>query len=236
MIQDSKTILRRRLERIREPAKFSTLFETYSKRPPLSIKKGNIIFYEGDQPDRLYFIKEGYVKMYHASEEGRDAIIYLYGPGSLLGVRALTSQDQALKHNAEAITDVKIITVTRKDYLGMIVDNPEFLIDLLHIFIDRLNYTERKLEGFILADAVARVSSFLSDCAARFGKKQGKKVILPLPLTHQLISEFVGSFRETVTNALSRLEKDKIIKLERGKVTILDLRKLNKYALPSKIK
>ncbi len=236
MIQDSKIILQRRLERIWEPAKFSILFENSTKRPPLSIKKGNIIFYEGDQPDRLYFIKEGYVKMYHSAKEGRDAIIYLYGPGSLLGVRALTSQDHALRHNAEAITDVKIITITRKDYLDMIVDHPEFLVDLLHIFIDRLNYTERKLEGFILADALARVSSFLSDCAARFGKNQGKKVILPLPLTHQLISEFVGSFRETVTNALNRLEKDRIIRLERGKVTILDLKKLNKYAQPSKTK
>lgn len=233
MIQDTAS-LRKRLEHIWESPNFVPFFEKYSKRKPLQIKKGNIIFYEGDQPDRLYFIKQGFVKMYHMSKEGRDAIIYLHGPGSVMGVRALTSQDQALKHNAEAITDVEIITIPRKEYLDILTEHPEFLVDLLHIFIDRLNYTERKLEGFILADTTARVASFLYDCAVRFGKKQGNHIILPLPLTHQRIAEFVGSFRETVTGALNRLSKDGVIQIERSKITIPNLKKLHKYTQNSK--
>lgn len=225
-----------RLEKIWQKPDFISFFEKHSKRHPLKIKKGNMIFYEGDQPERLYFIKKGFVKMYRLSEEGKNTIIYLYGPGSMLGVRALTSKDEALKHNAEAITDVEIVTISRKDYFDAVQKNPDYLIDLLHIFLDRLLQTERKLEGFITVDATARVANFLSDVAARFGKPtspQGRekngKVIIDLPLTHQQIAEFVGSVRETVTIALHNLEKSKLVKIEKGRIVILNPKKLKSY-------
>lgn len=222
-MDEDKQKLRTRLERIWKAPDFTAFFQKYAKRAPLNIKKGNIIFYQGDQPDRIYFIKEGFVKLYKMSEEGKDTVIYLYGPGSILGVRALTSEDERLRHSAEAITDVEIITMGRREYLLLALEHPEYIVDLLHVFIERLNYTERKLEGFILTDATARVANFLADCAKRFGT-------LP-PLTHQLIADFVGSFRETVTVALNRLQKEKILKVERGKITILNLKKLNEQAL-----
>ncbi|MBI2190150.1 MAG: Crp/Fnr family transcriptional regulator, partial [Candidatus Levybacteria bacterium] len=153
-----KQKLKTRLEKIWQQPDFTSFFQKYAKRPPLNIKKGNIIFYQGDQPDRIYFVKEGFVKLYRMSEEGKDTVIYLYGPGSILGVRALTSQDERLRHNAEAITDSEIITMSRKEYLDLVLEHPEYLVDLLHVFIERLNYTERKLEGFILTDATARVA------------------------------------------------------------------------------
>lgn len=227
---DSSKITKR-LEKIWESADFRALFET-SQRKPLNVKKGNAVLYQGDIPDRLYFIKNGFVKLYRLSEDGKDAIVYLYGPGSILGIRALTSEDKELKHNAEALTDVEIVTIPREDYIKFLSQNPENFIDLLNVFIDRLNYSENKIEGFITKDVTSRVANFLSYVSNRFGEKNGKSTVIPIPLTHQLVSEFVGAARETVTLALSRLEKEKIIKLERGKITILDQDKLNKY--PSK--
>lgn len=224
------TKLRNRLNRIWQEPDFVSFFETYSKRPAIHVKAGNTFFYEGDEPDRLYFIKKGYVKLHHLSEEGKDTIIYLYGPGTILGVRALTSEDKALKHNAQAITDVTVISLARKDYLDIIEQHPEYLIDLLHVFIDRLNHTERKLEGFIMTDSTARVADFLAECAHRFGVKKDGMIALPIPLTHQRIAEFVGAFRETVTLAIRRLEKEGAISVKRGEIIIQNLAKLKRVA------
>lgn len=222
--------LRNRLLTIWKPPDFTTFFKKYSKRPPLNIKKGGNIFYEGDQPEKIYFIAEGFVKMHHASEDGKETIIYLYGPGSILGVRALTSIDRDLKHDAKAITDVKIITMSREDYIDILAKNPEYLVDLLHVFIERLNYTEKKLEGFIISDATSRVAAFLYNCLIRFGGKQKGEIILPVPLTHQDIADFVGSFRETVTGAIQHLEKEKVLIYKREGITILDIQKLKRFA------
>jgi CRP/FNR family transcriptional regulator len=225
---DIQSPLSARLNSLWKGPDFLTFFGKYAKRPPLKLKKGATVFYQGDQPDKIYFIKKGYVKMFRVSESGRDSIIYLYGPGSLLGVRALTSKDEALRHDAEALTDAEIVTITRKDYLEILSQHPEYIVDLLHVFIGRLNYTERKLEGFVLTDTLSRVSNFLADCGNRFGVKKGKDIILPLPLTHQRIADFVGAFRETVTIAINKLEDEKIITVEKGVVTIHNMKKLEK--------
>lgn len=235
MIQD-KLSFRDRLEKLWEISSSYPILEKHFKRKPLRIKKGNVIFYEGDQPDRLYFIKMGYVKIYRTSEEGKSTITYLYGPDSILGIRALTSKDQCLRHTAEAITDVEVLTIPRKDYLDLVAQHPNFLVDLLNIFIDRLNLTERKLEGFITTDAQARVANFIFDTATHFGEPsrgsgQGKnnQVTIPIPLTHQQIAEFVGSVRETVTVALHNLEKDGVIQMEQGKINVKNLKTLYRY-------
>lgn len=232
---ESNMGLRKRLEKIWEVPNMDELLKNHAKRPPLKITKGQTIFYEGDQPERLFFITKGFVKLYHLSEEGKDSVIYLYGPGNILGIRALTSADKALKHNAEALTDVEIITVPHREFIDIATDNPEYLIDILHSFIQRLNYAERKLEGFITNDATTRLANFLSDAAIRFGQKKKEGISIPIPLTHQQIAEFVGSARETVTIALHKLAKEGIVKIARGKVDILNKRKLDKYSnLPNR--
>lgn len=223
--------LKNRLENIWEAPNFTDFLKRFTKRAPFRIKKGNVIFFEGDQPERIYFIKRGFVKLYRTSPEGRSTIIHLYGPGTMLAIRALTSKDKRLKHTAEAITDVEVITVPEKDYFAAIEQNPQYLIDLLHVFIQRLDYTERKLEGFILTDTTARVASFLYDLALRFGKRKDGTITIPLSLTHQLIAEFVGTFRETVTVAINRLKRDGILKDEKAQITILDIKKLKTQAL-----
>ena len=231
LVNSDNSVLSDRLKNIWVAPDFSSFFKKYAKRPSLLIKSGKTIFYEGDEPGKLYFIKKGFVKLYRISPEGRSTIIYLYGPGSLLAVRALTSRDKQLRHTAEAMTDVEVIAISEKDYLDTLSNNPEYLVDLLHVFIDRLNYTERKLEGFILTDTTARVASFLYDLVVRFGTKKNGKIELPLLLTHQTIAEFVGAFRETVTIAMNRLRKDEVLEDKRGKITILSVVKLKEQVL-----
>lgn len=221
-------LLKQRLENIWQPADFEPIFAS-SKRVPYLIRQKTILFSDGEPLDKLYFIKEGFVKLYRLSENGRETIIYPYGPGDVLGLRALISKDKCTKHNAESLTDIKVMTLSHQEFFGFTLEHPEYLIDLMHLCLNRLLYTETRLEAFITTDTTSRVAIFLNYCMKRFGKETNGKVILPIILTHQLIAEFIGSVRETVTLALQRLEKEKILKIEKGKITILDSKALNQY-------
>lgn len=225
--------LRARLNTIWQARDFTSFLKALSDKKPHVIKKGTIIFNEGDPVNRLYFIIDGYLKLYRVSEEGRDSTSYLLGPSYVLGIRALTSEDECAKHNAQALTNISVITISHKEYFELLTGHPEFLVDLLHVFIDRLNYTERKLEGFMLTDATARVANFLLDTNQRFNSKNSQPVTLPLKLTHQLIADFVGSFRETVTLSLKKLEGEKIISNNKGLITIINLNRLKRYSYGS---
>ena len=113
-MEDHFSPLVNRLNSLWKGPDFSDFFEKYSKRAPLKIKKNATIFYEGDLPEKIYFVKKGYVKLYRMAESGRDAAIYLYGPGSILGLRAVTSRDGILRHSAEALTDCEVVWIPKK--------------------------------------------------------------------------------------------------------------------------
>jgi len=223
-----------RLDHIWQKADFFAFFSKYSPNKEKLIKKHTILFNNGDELTQLCFIKEGFVKLYQLAENGRETTIYLSGPGNVLGIRALTAQNESASHTAEALTDLVIITISRKSFLSILDQHPEHIVDLAHLFIERLNHTEKRLEGFIVTDATARVAHFLHDSALRFGVKVGSGTLLPLPLTHQRISEFVGSFRETVSVVMKRLEKENAISLKRGKIMIPSMDKLLSIAYPQK--
>lgn len=218
--------LQKRLSELYKSADFFNFFEKFATRPPRKYKKDTTLFYEGDQTDKIYFIKSGYVRLYRVSKKGRDAVIYLYGPGSILGLRALTAKNRTLRHSADTMTACEISYILRDEYIKIISQNPEYIIDLMRMFIDRLENAETKLEGFILTDALSRIASFLYDCGKRFGIKENGFVVIPLPLTHQKIADFIGTFRETATIAINKLEDEKIISIDKGIITILKLRKL----------
>lgn len=224
------TNLKERLSRIWERPDFFAFFEKFA-RPPRLIKKGTVICNPGDPLQGVYFIKEGYIKLYEISENGKETIIYLTGPGNMLSLRAIVSKEHTAHQYAEAITDVILYTMAMQEFFAVLLAHPEHIADLLHVLVDRLNHAERRIEGFIAGDVTTRVANFLYDSALRFGKTYDNQVILPVELTHQRISEFVGSFRETVTLALSRLQKEKLIKVSRAKITIFDLEKLHQRSL-----
>lgn len=230
-MNDPKSLLKERLDKFWLSPDLQSFFEKFSKKPPHLVKKGTILFNSGDPLSGIYFIKSGFIKLYRLSGDGKETIIYLTGPGNLLGLRALISEDQKARHYTEAITDCEIFNMTRKEYFDILSEHPEYLIDLMYVFIDRLNHAERRVEGFISQDATSKVAHFLVDAAIRFGKKREKSINLPFPITHQRIAEFVGIYRETVTLALHELVKKGAITLKRSQIIIRDLDKLKTFTL-----
>lgn len=224
----NNTRLRARLTKIWEKPDLLAFFKTYSKRPPRRIKKNTVLFNPGDPLHGIYFIAEGFIKLYEVSEDGKETIIYLTGPGNLLSLRAIISKEQTAHQYTEAITDVTLYTMTMEEFFSVLSENPEHMVDLIHALLDRLNHAERRVEGFIAGNVASRVASFLYDAAIRFGEKKDGRVSFPISLTHQRIADFVGSFRETITVSLKQLQKEGLIEMSRGKITILNLDKLHK--------
>lgn len=229
-MEEAKHKLASRLEKIWEAPDLYALFRKYSKQKPHLVKKGTVLFNSGDPLSGIYFIKSGFIKLYRVSDDGRETVIYLTGPGNLLGLKALISKDARAHHYAEALTDCQIINMTREELFQILSAHPEHLVDLGYAFIERLNHAERRVEGFISSDTKTRIANFLLDITIRFGKKTDKNILLPLPLTHQRIAEFVGAYRETVTLAVNELEKMEVIKNRRGRITVTNLRKLKTLA------
>lgn len=222
--------LQNRLDHIWEAPDFDSFFKSFAKTPIRKIKKSGTLFFQGDESNKIMYLKSGFVKLFQTTEDGREPVVYLYGPGSILGLRALTSQDHVYWHGSETLTDCEIVIMKTEQYKEILSSHPEYIVDLLYLFIQRLNYTERRLYGFITAEITTRVAAFLYDCALRFGQEKTGKISIPIPLTHQLVAEFVGSARESVTIALNKLVKNGDVVYARGEISVLNMEKLKETA------
>lgn len=222
--------LKLRLDHVWETPDFASFFKEFPKNSIRKIKKGDTLFYQSDETSKIIYLKSGFVKLYQTTEDGHEPVVYLYGPQSVLGLRALTSKEHTYWHTSEALTDCEIIIISAEDYKEKLAGEPEHIVDLLYLFIQRLNYTERRLYGFIAAETTTRVAAFLYDCALRYGVAQKDEILIPIPLTHQVISEFVGAARESVTISFNKLIKDGVMEHARGQMIVKNMEKLQKKA------
>src|SRR6476469_3106768 len=53
------------------------------------LERGDILFHEGDQGDRLYVIAEGKIKLGRTSSDGRENLLAILGPGAMFGELSL---------------------------------------------------------------------------------------------------------------------------------------------------
>src|SRR3974390_3257678 len=56
-------------------------------------RKGQVIFYEGNQPQGIYCLNSGKVKIHKLGDDGKEQIVRLAKKGSIIGYRALLSGD-----------------------------------------------------------------------------------------------------------------------------------------------
>ncbi len=101
---------------------------------PLQFKKGETIFFEDEQLQELFCIREGACKFSKTNKKGDEQIINLLGEGELMGRRSLISQKGALV-TATAVTATTLCCMPQKLVLENIQNNNAFCLDVLNGFI-----------------------------------------------------------------------------------------------------
>jgi len=118
------------------PLDFSLLLK--AGLPRRSFVADDVIFREGDKGGALYVIEKGQVEI-HAGHR----VLAILGPGEFFGEMSLIDPSPR-SATAVAVTDVKLIPVSEKEFLRIVGETPSFALDLLRLFARRL----RARDGF----------------------------------------------------------------------------------------
>ena len=182
-------------------------------------KEGVIILAE-QEGDTLFIIQEGQVKVCISSEEGREVILSLLGPGSVFGELALL--DGKLRSANVIATDAtSLVMLRRSDFQQLIYKTPEIAMALLAELAGRLRRTDRQIEGLALLDVTSRISETLLQLADDQGKETAEGIAIDSRPTHQELANMSGTTRETVSRALKRLESQGYISCRGRKIIIM---------------
>lgn len=184
--------------------------------------KGRIIYMPGETGEALFLLKRGSVHLYRLSSEGRKLIVQTVGPMTFFGQMASFGQSMQDVF-AEAAEESLLCVMGRADLERLILSKPQVALRMLEEVGQRMHDAQERLGESAFKGIPARAASLLlrlSDGGAR--EISG--------MSHQDLADWLGVYRETITNTLDKLRNEGLIEISRKKIEILDVERLRAAA------
>jgi CRP-like cAMP-binding protein len=193
----------------------------------VGLRRGEILFNEGDEGDQLYVVVDGKIKLGRTSPDGRENLLAILGPGQMFG--ELSFFDPGPRSaTATAVTDVALKSLGHEALNPVLVAHPDVAQALLNQLAGRLRRTNEVVGDLVFSDVPGRVAKALLDLASRFGRRADDGIHVNHDLTQEELAQLVGASRETVNKALADFASRGWLRLEPRSVVILDLERLQR--------
>ena len=206
-----------------------TAEQLISTMSPSRLERGDILFHEGDQGDRLYVIGEGKIKLGRTSSDGRENLLAILGPGEMFGELSLFDPGPRTA-TATAVAETQVVSMGHEQLKDFLSTRPGVASTLLAALARRLRRTNEVLADLVFTDVPGRVAKALLDLAARFGRPVDEGLLVAHDLTQEELAQLVGASRETVNKALADFASRGWLRLEARAVLLLDVERLRRRA------
>lgn len=191
------------------------------------IKKGEVIFEEGNHINGVYCIKDGVCKVSKMSENGRNQIIDLVKKGDLIGERSLIS-DETSNLTAVALNDVEVCFIPKEEIIKDLEKNPNFTMGVLKDMASTLKLADNVIVNMAQKTVKQRLAETLLNLNKKFGIKENGS--LDIYLSREDIANIIGTATESAIRLLSGFKKDKLINFHGKEIEILNYKNLEKIA------
>ena len=194
---------------------------------PVKLRKGQSLFKEGDDGDHLYIVTTGKIKLGTKSQDGRENLLMILGPGEMFGDLSLFDAGPRTA-TATAVTESRLLVLGQDKVIPWVKEHPEVSLHLLARLASRLRRTNEVVGDLVFSDVPGRVAKALIDLGERFGKQTDEGLFVHHDLTQEELAQLVGASRETVNKALADFAGRGWLKLDGRAVLITDLDRLSK--------
>lgn len=182
-------------------------------------RKGQVIFDE-HQPSRgLHLVVQGRVKVTIPVDDGSQTVVDIFTTDDFFGESALLGMAQ-YPERATALDNVTLMSWSTQEIEDQVERQPRLGIALLQMLVKRGLDHEERLQSFALDKTPERVVRSLLRFAERLGSPTEDGSIAVPPLTHQVISEYVGTSREIVTFQMNHLRQKGLLKYSRKGIQV----------------
>jgi len=173
------------------------------------VHAGDVIYQAGERFGNLHILNSGFFKIVNLSPDGREQVVGLKFRGDWLGFDGIAHGE----YSCDAIAmDTGEVWVIRYDTLIAACAAQPALLTVLHEAMSREIARDRdSLMSVCTLPADARVADFLRYWADSLAKRGMRTDQITLRMTRAEIGNYLGMTLETVSRALSRLAREKVI-------------------------
>ena len=159
------------------------------------LRRGDILFAEGAEPDHLYVVEDGRIAIASKSDDGRESVFALMERGQLFGEMGLLD---GLSRSAEAraLEPSQVLEIPYAPVRAAFEERPALLWGVVALLAGRLRSMDAQLADSVFLDVTGRTAKRLLDLAADEDEFQ-------LPITQEELAGMVGASRERVNKAIA---------------------------------
>lgn len=182
--------------------------------------RGEILFREGDRPDRVGVVLEGEIHIIKEDYAGNRSVIGAVGPGQLFGEVFACAGVEHLPVSAVATMDSRVLLLDCRKIITTCASSCRFhelvIHNLLHIVARKNLMLNQKIEFISKKTTREKLLAFLSAHA----KAQGSK-IFTIPYDRQALADYLGVERSAMSAELSKLKRDGVLDFHKNQFRFL---------------
>lgn len=188
--------------------------------------KGAMLFVEGQDPRGIFVLCHGRVKLMTSSDQGKTVILRVAEGGEVLGLSA-TISNRAYEVTAETLEPCEANFISRKDFLNFLKQQGEAAVNVARELSNHYHCAYRDVRSLGLQNsAQGKIARLILDWAAAGSDSNS----FHQRLTHEEVSQLIGTSRETVTRVLSDFKKRKVIQVKGARVVVQNRAALEQMA------
>jgi CRP/FNR family transcriptional regulator len=189
-------------------------------------ESGQIVMQEGEPDAPVYVVRQGAVRVYRTSLDGREQTLIRLGPGAAFNAPAAIfggcagadrppgrAGQVGAPASVAALTAVELAVISRADFCRTVIQTPELALVVLRDLATKVHHLTDLTRDLGLLTVRARLANFLLSHGPGGGHARW---------THHEIASQIGTVREVVSRTMRAFVKDGLVKLERHRIVVLD--------------
>ena len=194
----------------------------------LEAASGEYIYFPFQNHNKLYFTKEGFIKLGYIDEQGNEVIQEIIQKGEVFGQLTLEKNNDRDEFAQAYKSAVSLCAFTMEDFLRLLQKKPDMAIAFSFHLGNKLRKVENRLLNILNKDVKSRLAQLLLQLAADNKSIINNTATIEKFLTHEDLAKLIGSSRQTVTTTLNQFEKQNLITVTKKNISIPDINTFKK--------
>jgi CRP/FNR family transcriptional regulator, cyclic AMP receptor protein len=200
--------------------------ETLNSRA-VKIARHTNVYTCGDQDENIYFINSGQIKLVILSSQGKECILAIHTAGDIFGELCLSGLGARLE-TATAMKQTLLKQIPSSKFFARL-SSDSLLEGFVRYLAVRVADQQQVIANLVTVDSEQRLGQTLLQLARTMGKKDPRSIRIELKISHEELSEMVGTTRPRISVFMQRFHNLGLIETNRDRFLVIKEKKLTDY-------
>ena len=181
----------------------------------------------GDQDETVYFIESGQIKLLMLSSDGKECLLAIHSGGDIFGELCLSGLGARLE-TATAMKATTLKQIPCSQFFARLSHDSLYEGFVRYLAV-RIADQQQIIANLVTVDSEQRLGQTLLQLARTMGKKDPRSIRIELKITHEDLSEMVGTTRPRISLFMQRFHNLGLIETNKDRFLIVKENKLTEY-------